>query len=860
MIPAGLTSAEAERRRAEVGPNALPEARGPSTLRRLLRQLKSPLVYLLLGALAVETGLWIAEGARGVPVEALAIFAIVSLNSWLGFWQERKADAALARLREMAAPRAWALRDGAWTRLPSRELVPGDRVRVSEGERVPADGALVQGHGVLVDESILTGESVPVDKAVGETLFSGTIQVRGQGLLDVTGTGPASAMGRLAGSLAALQEEATPLEKRLDAFGARIARWMLALAVVLVGLGVVVEGVEHFAHLLLFAVALAVAAVPEGLPAVLTLTLALGTERMARRRAVVRRLAAVEALGAVTVIATDKTGTLTESRMDVRRLEATDRDAALRALVHANDADPGSGAGDPIDAGLLRYAAAEGLDVAALRAGGPRVAARPFDAAWRFTRATVEEGGRRVAWLKGAPEELLGRCRLDDAERRAWLARTEAAAAEGLRVLALARGDGEAEEDLELLGLVMVWDPPRAEVPDAIRRARAAGVRVLLVTGDHPATALAVGGAIGIDADHAVTGDRLAALDGEALTQAVRATNVFARVAPEQKLAIVEALKADGHVVAMTGDGVNDAPALKRADVGVAMGMRGSDVAREVADVVLLDDDFATIVAAIEEGRSIYQNILKFIRLLFTDNLAEMLLILGGMALAVALGLRTPEGALLLPLTAVQILWINLVTDSFPALAMAVERNPDVMRRPPNAPGAPILAGRTLRFIALAGAIIGGTDLALLMLLPLTGRDPEVTRTMVFCYLPLVSATLGFAVRRLDEVPPPNRTLLGAVALMVVLQGVAFSVPALRVALDLAPLAPADFGIVIATTVVSGFVVHRLADGMRRRAAALLAQPLSGRDGALRCEGSWSDWSADPSRPAAKGPTPGRAP
>jgi Ca2+-transporting ATPase len=817
-IRGGLTSAEARRRLASFGPNALPAPKRTSAARRLLRQVQSPLVYLLMGALVVEIGLWLGEGGRGVPVEALAIFAIVALNAWLGFRQERKADAALDRLREMAAPRAWVVRDGAIVRVPGRELVPGDRVRVAEGERVPADGTLVHGQGVLVDESILTGESVPVDKLPGEPVFSGTLQVRGYALVAVTATGPASAMGRLATSLAALEDESTPLEKRLRAFGARIARWMLALAAALVALGLVVEGADDLGHLLLFAVALAVAAVPEGLPAVLTSTLALGTERMARRKAVVRRLAAVEALGAVTVVATDKTGTLTESRMDVRRLDATDREAALRALVIANDADPASGAGDPIDAGLLRFAAADGVDVAALRQRSPRTSARPFDAAWKFVRVTVEDGGARVSWLKGAPEVLLRRCRLDEAARARWLARTEAAAGEGLRVLALARGDGEAEDGLDLLGLVMVWDPPRPEVAEAIRRVRQAGVRVLLVTGDHPATALAVAAQVGLPARSALTGEALAALEGEALRSAVRSTDVFARVAPEHKLAIVEALKADGHVVAMTGDGVNDAPALKRADVGVAMGVRGSDVAREVADLVLLDDDFATLVVAIEEGRSIYQNIQKFVRLLFADNLAELVLILGGMAVAVALGLRRPDGALLLPLTAVQILWVNLVTDSLPALAMAVERNPEVMARPPRPPEAPILEGRTLRFVVSAGGLIGATDLALLLLLPHTGRDPDVTRTMVFCYLPLVSATLALAARRLDDVPPRNRALLGAVTLMVALQGVAFVVPGLRRALGLVALAPADFVIVVAATVATGAAVRALADGMRRAA------------------------------------------
>ncbi len=821
--PPGLTTAEAERRLADHGPNALPAAHGPSTLGRLVGQLRNPLVYLLLGALAIEVGLWAHEGGRGLPVEAVAILAILMLNAGLGFWQERKADAALARLGDLAAPHAWVLRDGHFVRLPSRALVPGDRVRLSEGERVPADGALADGHGVLVDEAVLTGESVPVDKAVGERMFSGTLQVRGEGVLDVTETGPQSAMGRLAGSLAALRQEATPLERRLEVLAGRVARWMLVLAAVLVGGGLLVEGVDRFAHLLLFAVALAVAAVPEGLPAVLTMTLALGTERMAKRHAVVRRLSAVEALGSVTVIATDKTGTLTESRMDVRELvaaEGIERATALEALVLANDADPGSGAGDPVDVGLLRHAADEGLDPVALRTARPRVDARPFDAEWKFVRVTVEQAGRRVSWLKGAPEVVLARCALDEAARRAWMQTVERGAADGLRVLALARGPGAAEDGLEFVGLVMLWDPPRREVPDAVRRARAAGVRVLLITGDHPATARAIAERVGIDAARVVTGDELAALDCDALAATVREAGVFARVAPEHKLRIVEALKADGEVVAMTGDGVNDAPALKRSDVGIAMGRRGSDVAREVADLVLLDDDFSTIVAAIEEGRGIYANILKFVRMLFADNLAELVLILGGVAVSLALGLRDEAGLLVLPLTAVQILWINLMSDSLPALALAVDRNPDVMSRPPRPPGVPILDRRTLRFVLASGLLIGGTGLALLVLLPFTGRSSELTRAIVFAYVPLVSGAQSIAARRLDDVPPPNRVLLAALAAILALQAFALLTPLMRELLGVARLGVADLAIAVGASIAAGASLRMMADGMRRRARA----------------------------------------
>ncbi|MBP7779512.1 MAG: HAD-IC family P-type ATPase [Acidobacteria bacterium] len=759
----GLSTTEAATRLAKVGPNALPEREPDPLWRRFVRQFQSPLIYILLFALVFDAGLWIYEGAHGWPIEALAIGVILLLNAALGLYQEQRSEAALARLKALAAAQAWVLRDGQLVRVPGPDLVPGDWVRLEAGDRVPADGTLVDTHGAMLDEAILTGESVPVDKAAGEEAFSGTLVVRGKTYLEVTRTGASSAMGRLATMLGGISVTQTPLERRVDHLGRRIAIWVLALAVALGVAGVVAEGVSRAPAMIIFAVALAVAAVPEGLPAVLTVALALGVERMARKQAVVRRLSAVEALGSVTVIATDKTGTLTESRMDVRSMDSVDVPRALAALVLANDADLATGAGDPLELGLLRYASEQGVDPAVLRAAHQVVSERTFDSEWKFARATVSADGDVVSYLKGAPEVLIARSALAVAERASWNGKAEAYAGEGYRVLALAWGDGEREEDLAFLGLVLLWDPPRAEVPDAVAKARAAGIRVVMITGDHPATALAVARMIGVPGVRVLTGVDLERYGAPELAAALREVNVFARVRPEQKLRLVEALQARGDIVAMTGDGVNDAPALKRSDVGVAMGQRGSDVSREVSDVVLLDDNFATIVGAVEEGRGIYENVQKFLRFLFSTNLSEVLLVAGGAILAFALDLRDAAGFLLLPLTAAQILWINLVTDGLPALALAFDRTPGVMQQPPRAPESPLLDRPSVRFVVGAGTIKALLALGVLGVVPMMGYDLDATRATAFHFMAVGQLFLTYPSRHTWTYPLPNRYLNAAV-------------------------------------------------------------------------------------------------
>ncbi|AWR85456.1 cation-translocating P-type ATPase [Meiothermus taiwanensis] len=803
MKRTGLSQREAADRLARYGPNTLPEQPPEPLWRRFLRQFRSPLIYILLFALLVELALWFYEGRQGAPFEALAILIILLFNAGLGVWQERRAENALARLKALAAPQVWVLRQGVLSRVPSQQLVPGDLVRLEAGERIPADGLLLEGQGLMVDESLLTGESVPVDKGPGEEVFSGTLVLRGTGWIELTRTGPHSAMGRLAEMLGSIRMEKTPLERRLDAFGHQVALWVGLLALALL-LGILLaEGTAHFSKAFLFTVALAVAAVPEGLPAVLTLALALGVERMAGRKAVVRRLSAVEALGSVTVIATDKTGTLTQNQMEVRATDLPDPLRGHRAMALASDAEPGSPVGDPLELALLEHLRKAGMDVPALRQAHPRLSSRPFDSAWKYMRVTVEEAGQVVSYLKGAPEVLLARCQLEPHERALWQEKIEAYAHQGYRLLAFAWGPGEGEDHLTWLGLALLWDPPRPEVPEAIRRAQAAGIRVLMITGDHPATALAVAQQVGIPGQRVLTGEDIESYTPEGLQRALQEVNVFARVSPEHKLHLVNLLKAQGEIVAMTGDGINDAPALKRADVGVAMGQRGSDVSREVADLVLLDDNFATIVNAVEEGRNIYENIRSFIRFLFSTNVALVLLVAGGVIGAALLGLRDAAGALLVPLTAVQLLWINIIADGPPALALSLDRHPEVMHRPPYHPRQPLLDRFSLAFILGTGVVKAGLGLALLALLPLYQLAPVAVRSALFLYESLAQLLFAQPSRLTTSRPLGNPILLLILLASAGLQILTVTLEPLRAVLGLAPLPGPAWGLVGAALLLS---------------------------------------------------------
>jgi Ca2+-transporting ATPase len=736
----GLSDEEAVRRLRERGPNELEDRGGRSPWAILWEQFTSTMILILIVAAVVSALL-------GDYEDSIAIAVIVVLNAALGFGQEYRAERAMAALKRLSAPRVRVRREGHVREASARELVPGDLVLLEAGNLVPADGRLLEAVNLRVQESALTGESEPVEKdpaavqdedtPLGERfdmVYSSTVVAGGRGLYVVTETGMATELGKIAAMIQAATPEQTPLQRRLDHVGKVLALAALAIVAVVFVLGLL-RG-EDLEVMFLTAVSLAVAAVPEGLPAVVTIALALGAQRMLRRGALIRKLPAVETLGSVTVICSDKTGTLTENLMTVTVLDTADNtvelggegpaevaeDPALAVLLAGgtlcNDAmlegdgeDGFHAIGDPTEGALVVAAARAGLRKPELEARIPRVAEVPFDSG-RKRMTTVHEvnsdagipaalgsvlkgdSGRYVAFTKGAVDGLLeisSEVWTGQAEpmNKGWREKISAAnerlAGNGIRVLgvgmrrlaALDGGGEELERELTFFGMVGMIDPARPEARDAVETCKRAGIRPVMITGDHPLTARHIATELGIaDGGHIVTGRDLAGLDEGGLAEIVEEVPVYARVSPEHKLSIVGALQEKGHIVAMTGDGVNDAPALRRADIGVAMGITGTDVSKEAADMVLTDDNFATIVAAVEQGRVIYDNIRKFIKYLLTSNSAEILVMLVG-----------PFVGLGLPLLPLQILWINLVTDGPPALALSTEpAERGIMRRPPPPP------------------------------------------------------------------------------------------------------------------------------------------------------------------------------
>ena len=877
----GLSALDASGRRAQYGRNELPSAPPVPPWRRFLAQLESPLVLLLLAAAAISLGVWWYEGAAEVPYDALAILAIVIANAVLGFMQEERAERAVASLRKMTAATALVVRDGERRSVPAAEIVPGDLLAIEEGATIPADARVIQSVSLQTAEGTLTGESTPVEKSIepvmaeapvadrSNMLFSGTAATYGHGLAVVTATGLRTEIGRIAGLLAVTESAPTPLQRQLDTVGKVLGVIVIAIAAVI---GVTVLAMEHISTtsammgVLLFAIALAVAAVPEGLAAVTTVVLSLGMQRMAKRNAIVRKLAAVETLGSATVICTDKTGTLTRNELTVRTLVTASGRVDLTGTGYApqgelqfqgrrledgpvreeagwalaagclnNNATVSESAGrwtvlgDPTEGALKVAAMKAGLDAPTLEERFARVGEIPFSAERKLmstAHADSEAPDRFVLMAKGAPDVLLARCtheKVGDAERALTAGRraeiraaVDRLAGEALRTLGLAqrilpaaiatRPHKAAEEALVWLGVVGMIDPPRPEAAPAVRAAHAAGVRVVMITGDHPATAVAIASELGIarPGDRAVLGTELAAMTGSELAATATRANVYARVTPEQKLAIVRALHALGETVAMTGDGVNDAPALKAADIGIAMGIAGTDVAREAADMVLADDNFASIVAAIEEGRSIYANIQKFLRYLLSCNLGEVLAMFFGVVLAGPLGLIARAGeALVLPLLATQILWINLVTDSFPALAVGVDpADPRLMRRAPRDPHAGVITPRMWYGIAVAAAVMC-TGTLLMLDAGLSGGlfdgigHVEYARTLAFTTLVLYEFFDVFCIRS-DEQSAlrglfRNIWLWLAVALGLALQAAVIYVPSLQRAFGTVSLDAGDW-------------------------------------------------------------------
>ena len=748
----GLESGEAERRLARYGPNLPEEGHRPRYLALAARQIADPLVVLLLAAAAVSL-------AIGEEVDAIVIGAIVLANGALGFGQELGAERAVMALRGAFQASARAIRDGRERLLPAAQLVPGDLFVVEEGDRVPADGRIVRAEGLSVDEASLTGESEAEEKSRGavpaatpladrtSVLFGGTAVARGRGIAVATATGPRSEIGRLAQMAAGAKPPMTPLQRRLRGLTGAMVIAGLAITLLLSALRLAQGAPIDEAFLL--GVSVAVAAVPEGLAATVTVALALGARRMAARGAIVRRLPAVETLGSATTIACDKTGTLTVNRLRLdsvlpaRGCEEADvlQAAALASTARWVDAEDGEAriAGDPVDRALTVAARERGLDVERAREGSAVVRELPFDPERKRMTLLYRRDGSTTAYTKGAPEVIAAGARIDGDERAALLAEAAAWAGRGFRVLAVGRLTVDGAQSLdalegeeELLGLVVLRDPLRETAPAAIEAARSAGLGVEILTGDHRATAAAV-----------------------ARELAVPLEAVKARVTPADKLRIVEELQSRGEVVAVTGDGVNDAPALRRGDVGVAMGRSGTEAAREAADVVLTDDDFATIVAAIREGRAIAENVRKFVAFLLSANLGEVLLF----AVAVIAGLGAP-------MTVIQVLLVNVLTDGLPAVALAFDLPaPDLMRRPPERGHALFgRAGKTA--LALVGLAVGAAALVAF----LVGRESDgvaTGQTMAFATLALSELAIVFSVRsphRPAWREPRNRILLGSVA------------------------------------------------------------------------------------------------
>lgn len=877
----GLTSAEAADRLERFGPNQLRAQKTEPQWRKFLRQFQDPLVYLLFIAMGISLGAWIVAGATGAPIDVIVIAIIVIANAILGYTQEAKAADAVAALAKMTAANSTVMRDGKQQTIPSHNLVPGDVLLLAEGDAVGADATLIEATDLYIQEAALTGESEAVHKTpepvsddapLGErtnTVFKGTAVVRGVGVAEVQHTGMDTQMGSIATMLADTEQDQTPLNKEITEVSKMLGLLVVGIAIVVMAALILINGArtpEDMVQILILGVSLAVAAVPEGLPAILSLVLAIGVQKLAKHNAVMKNLPSVETLGSASVICSDKTGTLTKNEMTLQQVvtasgttllggtgydptgTVTDttsdvaRDEACQAVMAgavANNAqldraEDGTWeiVGDPTEAAFLVALPKFGADVAENTPGrDERVSENPFSSERKMMSVTTADR----LYAKGAPDILLELCTTElrggaaeplTDERRASIQETiTGLSAQGFRTLGVARRDGNdpAEENLTFLGVAGIMDPPRGEARDAIAEAHRAGIRTIMITGDHPVTAASIAHSLGIDAGpggsvttgdtgetsvgKAVTGREIDAMSEEEFRAAVATTNVYARVAPAHKLRIVDALQDEGNIVSMTGDGVNDAPALKSADIGVAMGITGTEVTKEAATMILTDDNYATIVSAVEQGRATFDNIRKFLRYLLSSNMGEVATVFGGVVLAALLGLTTGEGGVVLPLLATQILWINLITDSGPALAMGVDPTDEsVMNRPPRNMADRIINKAMWWRVIYIGVIMGlVTLLSIDMFYPgglIAGSDSlDTARTVGFTTL--VLAQLFNALNSRSETQSAfhhmtsNRWLWYAIGLGVALQIMVVHVPFLQTAFGTTALDPLHWAVAI---------------------------------------------------------------
>ena len=833
----GLSDGEAKTRLDRYGPNELKGKPPRSLALRLLDQLKDPMILVLLAAASLS---FLSSGGADW-LDGAIILLIVVVNAAISISQENSAQEALEALQRMSAPKARVIRGGTESSLPASQLVPGDLIRLEAGDLVPADARLLESAGLKADEAAMTGESLPVEKQAGEALppdtpladrrnmvIGSTVITAGRATAVVTATGMDSEVGRVAGLLLEQEDSDTPLQRRMGEISKTLSFLCLCVCAVMFGVGLLQR--RAMLDMFMTAVSLAVAAIPEGLPAIVTIVLALGVQRMAARGAIVKKLPAVETLGCAGVICSDKTGTLTQNKMTVRRLwtlPGGKEDPLLTAAVLCCDAT--LSAGDPTEIALVEAATRAGLDKAGLDHAFPRRGEVPFDSD-RKLMSTVQPlpGGRFQVCVKGAPDVLLSRCDLSPAQKQAVLAANDAMAGQALRVLAVARRELSAlpsslssdtlEHHLTFLGLLGMMDPPREEVKAAVAQCRSAGIKPVMITGDHKLTAVAIAKELGIcgPRDLAITGADLDFMPQELLERDVDQFAVYARVSPEHKTRIVNAWRKKGQVVAMTGDGVNDAPALKAAHIGCAMGITGTDVAKEAADMILTDDNFATIVSAVAEGRGIYANIKKAIHYLLSCNIGEILTIF----------LATLFNFHQMPLMPVQLLWLNLVTDSLPALALGVEPVEEgVMDQKPRPAEENLFSPAFSLRLTLQGAMVGLLTLGAYFLGEYVLSDPgeayQAANTMAFATLTLCQLFHAFDVRSEAQSlfhigvfsnPAMNKAFL--VGLGLQLSVLCF--PPFQAVFQTVPLNPLEWAVVL-TLSVTPVVVCELAKALRRR-------------------------------------------